>query len=143
MTAQANISAGFQDPRERVPAFLENAGIFFSRYGLVVILALIGALKFTTAAFRARVALWQFGSDRDIPTHNQLPIHDARCAPIGPWRSDPWRCRTVPSQRPRFAWSLFLDSGRGVASLVFKEFTTRSMKTRQSRDHSPFESWKL
>jgi uncharacterized membrane protein YkgB len=49
MTAQANISAGFQDPRERVPAFLENAGIFFSRYGLVVILALIGALKFTSA----------------------------------------------------------------------------------------------
>ena len=34
---------------ERVPVVLEKAGVHFCRYGLVVVLALIGSLKFTTA----------------------------------------------------------------------------------------------
>ena len=49
MSEQAGMPAGLTMSPERVPVFLEGAGVHLCRYGLVVILTLIGVLKFTAA----------------------------------------------------------------------------------------------
>ena len=49
MSGQASLPTTAERAAERLPAVLENAGAIVSRYGLVVILLLIGVLKFTTA----------------------------------------------------------------------------------------------
>src|SRR5215470_14685793 len=42
-------TAEVKDTSEKIHAYLEQAGAHVSRYGLVIILALIGVLKFTTS----------------------------------------------------------------------------------------------
>ena len=49
MSEQADALAGVGTLPERFPAFLESVGVHLCRYGLVVILVLIGVLKFTAA----------------------------------------------------------------------------------------------